>query len=73
MSPDAIAVRETTAMPNAMRIGLNMDAQSQYDSRAYLILLGPDGRMQWRSEAPFTEPSYARLKEQIEKLLLPRQ
>jgi hypothetical protein len=34
---DYAAVRDTAAMPNAMRIGLNMDAQSQYDSRAYLM------------------------------------
>jgi hypothetical protein len=41
------------------------------DSRAYVILLGPDGRIRWSSEGAFTEPSYARLKDQLEKLLLP--
>lgn len=41
------------------------------DSRAYLILLGPDGRMLWSSDGQFTDSDYARLKDRIEKLLLP--
>jgi hypothetical protein len=35
------------------------------DSRSYVVLLNPDGRVQWRSDGPFTEPSYARLKDQL--------
>lgn len=39
------------------------------DSRAYVILLGPDSRIRWSSEGAFTEPSYAGLKDQLERLL----
>ena len=40
------------------------------DSRAYVILLGPDSRIRWSSKGAFTEPSYAQMKDQIERLLL---
>ena len=41
------------------------------DSRAYVILLGPDGRIRWSNRGAFTEPSYTQMKDQIERLLLP--
>jgi hypothetical protein len=40
------------------------------DSRAYVILLGPDGRIVWRSEGAFTEDAYAQLKDQLARMLL---
>jgi len=40
------------------------------DSRAYVILLGPDGRIAWRSEGAFTEAPYAQLKDQLARMLL---
>jgi hypothetical protein len=40
------------------------------DSRAYVILLGPDGRIAWRSEGAFTEAPYAQLKDQLARILL---
>lgn len=39
------------------------------DGHAYVILLGPDGRMTWRSEGTFTEGAYARMKDQLERML----
>jgi hypothetical protein len=33
------------------------------DSRAYVVLLGADGRIQWRSEGAFKEDAYAHLKD----------
>jgi ATP10 protein len=41
------------------------------DSRAYVILLGPDGRIRCSSKEAFTEPSYAQMKDQLDKLLRP--
>jgi hypothetical protein len=41
------------------------------DSRAYVIMLGSDGRILWRCEGAFSEPSYNQMKDQIEKLLPP--
>jgi hypothetical protein len=41
------------------------------DSHAYVILLGPDGRVRWNSKGAFTEPSYAQMKDQLDRLLLP--
>ena len=40
------------------------------DSRAYVLLLGPDGRIAWRSEGAFTEAAYAQLKDQLARMLL---
>ena len=40
-------------------------------SRAYVILLGPDGRIRWSSKEAFTEPSYAQMKDQLDRLLRP--
>jgi ATP10 protein len=39
------------------------------DSRAYVILLGPDGRIAWKSEGAFTETAYAQLKNQLARML----
>jgi hypothetical protein len=41
------------------------------DSRAYVILLGPDGRIRWSSKEEFTESSYAQMKDQLDRLLRP--
>jgi hypothetical protein len=35
------------------------------DSRAYVVLLGPDGRIRWESEGAFTEAAYKQLKDQV--------
>ena len=39
------------------------------DSRAYVILLGPDGRIAWKSEGAFTEAAYMQLKNQLSGML----
>jgi hypothetical protein len=39
------------------------------DSRAYVILLGPDGRIAWKSEGAFTEAAYMKLKHQLSGML----
>jgi hypothetical protein len=41
------------------------------DSRAYVILLGPDGRIRWTNQAAFTQPSYAEMKDLLDRLLRP--
>lgn len=40
------------------------------DNHAYVLLLGPDGRIQWRSEGAFTEDAYAQVKERLTRMLL---
>ena len=40
------------------------------DSRAYVILLGPDGGIAWKSEGAFSEDAYALLKDQLARMLL---
>jgi ATP10 protein len=39
------------------------------DSRAYVLLLGSDGRIQWKNEGPFKEDAYAQLKDQLTRML----
>ena len=39
------------------------------DSRAYVLLLGPDGRIAWRGEGAFSEAAYAQVKDQLAKML----
>jgi ATP10 protein len=39
------------------------------NSRAYVILLGPDGRLRWSNSGAYTDSEYARLKDAIEILL----
>jgi hypothetical protein len=41
------------------------------DSHAYVILLGPDARIRWRSEGAFTEDAYAQMKDQLARMLPP--
>jgi hypothetical protein len=41
------------------------------DNRAYVILLGPDGRIAWRSEGAFAEAAYAQLRNQLSGMLQP--
>jgi hypothetical protein len=41
------------------------------DSRAYVILLGPDGRIRWTNKAAFSQPSYAEMKDLLDRLLRP--
>jgi hypothetical protein len=43
------------------------------ENRAYIVLLGPDGRIRWRNSAAFTDSEYAHLKNELEETLLPRQ
>jgi hypothetical protein len=38
------------------------------DDRAYVILLGPDGHMRWKNDGPFSEPSYAVLRKNLDQL-----
>jgi ATP10 protein len=40
------------------------------DSRAYVLLLGSDARIQWMSEGAFKEEAYAQLKDQLARMLL---
>jgi hypothetical protein len=40
------------------------------ESRAYVLLLGPDARIDWRSEGAFTEAAYAQLKDKLARMLL---
>jgi hypothetical protein len=42
------------------------------DSRAYVVLLEPDGHIRWNNSGAFTVSEYARLKNEIERLLQPR-
>ena len=42
------------------------------DSRAYVVLLEPDGHIRWNNSGAFTGTEYARLKNEIERLLQPR-
>jgi hypothetical protein len=39
------------------------------ESRAYIVLLRPDGRIHWINPGTFTDSEYGRLKIEIEKLL----
>jgi hypothetical protein len=39
------------------------------DSRAYVVSLDSDGRIQWKSERAFTEDAYAQLKDQLARML----
>jgi len=39
------------------------------DSHAYVLLLGPDARIQWRSEGAFTEGAYEQVKDQLARML----
>jgi len=39
------------------------------DDRAYVFLLGPDGRIRWRSTGTFTESEYAALKKELSQLM----
>jgi ATP10 protein len=39
------------------------------DSHAYVILLGPDARIAWKSEGTFTEASYLQLRNQLSGML----
>jgi len=39
------------------------------DSRAYVLLLGSDGRIQWKNQGVFTEDAYAQLKDQLTRML----
>ena len=39
------------------------------DNRAYVVLLGPDGRIRWSNSAAYSDSEYARLKNEIELLL----
>jgi hypothetical protein len=41
------------------------------DNRAYVLLLGSEARIQWRSESAFTEDAYAQLKDQLARTLRP--
>jgi hypothetical protein len=38
------------------------------DSRAYVILLDPAGRIQWENDGPFSDPSYAALKRNLDQM-----
>jgi len=38
------------------------------DDRAYLFLLGPDGRIRWRSSGAFTDSEYAALKRELSQM-----
>jgi hypothetical protein len=38
-------------------------------SRAYVVLLGSDGRLRWSNTGAYSDPEYARLKNEIEQLL----
>jgi hypothetical protein len=40
------------------------------DSRAYVLLLGSDARIQWMSEGAFKEEAYTQLKDQLARMLL---
>ncbi len=39
------------------------------DNRAYVVLLGPDGHLHWSSSGAYTDSEYARLTNEIERLL----
>ena len=39
------------------------------DSRAYVLLLGSDGRIQWKNQGAFKEDAYAQLKDQLTRML----
>ena len=39
------------------------------DSRAYVLLLGSDSRIQWKNEGPFKDDAYAQLKDQLAGML----
>jgi hypothetical protein len=39
------------------------------NSRAYVVLLGPDGRLRWSNTGAYTDAEYARMKNAIELLL----
>ncbi len=41
------------------------------DSHSYVILLGPDGRISWKSEGAFAEAGYAQLRSQLSAMLRP--
>ena len=41
------------------------------DSRAYVFLLGADGHIRWSNSASFTDSEYARLKNELTRLLQP--
>jgi ATP10 protein len=41
------------------------------NNRAYLLLLGADGRIRWSNSAAFGDSDYARLRSEIEKLAAP--
>jgi ATP10 protein len=38
------------------------------DDRAYVFLLGPDGRIRWRSSGTFTDSEYAALKKELTQM-----
>jgi hypothetical protein len=38
------------------------------DDRAYVFLLGPDGRIRWRSSGAFTDAEYAALKKELSQM-----
>jgi hypothetical protein len=38
------------------------------DDRAYLFLLGPDGRIRWRSSGAFSDSEYAALKKELAQM-----
>lgn len=39
------------------------------DNHAYVLLLGPDGRIAWKSEGAFTEAAYMQLRNQLSGML----
>lgn len=39
------------------------------DTRAYMVLLGPDGQLRWSNSAAYSDSEYARLKNEIQLLL----
>ena len=39
------------------------------NNQAYVVLLGPDGRVRWSNSATYSDSEYARLKHEIELLL----
>ena len=38
------------------------------DDQAYVFLLGPDGRIRWRSSGAFTDGEYAELKKELSQM-----
>ena len=39
------------------------------DSHAYVLLLGPDGRIRWRNSGPLSDTDYTKLKDEIQEQL----